>query len=78
MASSSTPIPPAPPGSLAPRYLIPCGLLLAIGLGLCIARVFWRYRSKVRFGADDYLIVIGTVSYPSSCGYGKPCALPNP
>ena len=66
---SSAPV--APDTNNAPNYLVPCGVLTVIALGLCIARIWSRLRANARLLAlrterrlspDDYLIAVATVS----------------
>ncbi len=52
---------PAPDTRFAPTYLIPCGVLAAIALGLCSTRIYTRVRPVPRLTLDDYLIVVAEV-----------------
>ncbi|KAH7333499.1 hypothetical protein BKA65DRAFT_403766 [Rhexocercosporidium sp. MPI-PUGE-AT-0058] len=57
--NTSRPLPPDP--NLAPRFLIPCGILSVIVLGLCIARIIGRLRLSPHLHREDYLIGIATI-----------------
>lgn len=58
---------PTPPDTnLAPRFLIPCGILSVIALGLCVTRIISRLRPLPHLYQDDYLIGIATVFHPTS------------
>lgn len=60
----------APDTNYAPNYLIPCGILTVLALGLCVARIYSRLQRKSqrprvgpehRLSPDDYLIAAATV-----------------
>jgi hypothetical protein len=53
---------PLPPDTnLAPGFLIPCGILLVIGLSLCVARINSRLRPSPHLHGEDYVIIIAMV-----------------
>jgi hypothetical protein len=54
--------PSMPDTNFAPKYLIPCGVLAAIALGLCTTRIYTRLRPVNFLTWDDYLITIAEVS----------------
>lgn len=60
--NDSAPIPPDT--NHAPNFLITTGVLLALGVGLCVARIFSRFRPALRLLLDDYLIAGAAVSSP--------------
>ena len=62
---------PGPDTTTASLYLVPCGILGFLGVGLCMARIYTRRRSGVRFYPDDYLNVATVVCWflaaPTQC-----------
>lgn len=54
-------ISPGPDTRFAPTYLISCGVLAAVALGLCSTRIYTRVRPVPHLTLDDYLIVVAEV-----------------
>lgn len=52
---------PGPDTSFASRYLIPCGVLAGLALGLCVTRIYTRSRPIFHLALDDYLIIVAEV-----------------
>ena len=63
--ASTAPL-PGPDTTIAPMYIVPCGLLGLLALGLCMARMYTRRRSGVNFYPDDYLNVVTVVCWFSA------------
>ncbi|KAH7417721.1 hypothetical protein BKA64DRAFT_702483 [Cadophora sp. MPI-SDFR-AT-0126] len=56
----------------APTYLIPCGVLAGLALGLCVTRIYTRSRPVPHLALDDYLVVVAEIF--SLAGYCLGCA----
>lgn len=55
-------IPPPPPNvSIAPKLLVPVGIIIGIGLPLYVARMYTRVRMNRKLERDDYAITIAEV-----------------
>ncbi|KAK0100506.1 hypothetical protein ONS95_008453 [Cadophora gregata] len=65
-------ISPGPDTRFAPNYLIPCGVLAVVALGLCVTRIYTRSRPVLHLALDDYLIVVAEIF--SLTGYCLACA----
>lgn len=52
---------PGPDTRFAPTYLISCGVLAGLALGLCVTRIYTRSRPVLHLALDDYLIVVAEV-----------------
>jgi len=50
-----------PDTNYAPKFLITCGLLLALAVGLCVTRILSRLRPTPHLSIDDYFIVTAAV-----------------
>lgn len=63
---------PPPSDSIAPRLLIPVGIILGIGLIIYVARMYSRIQMNRKLDRDDYAITMAEVSQFSPLGV-VPC-----
>ncbi len=61
--------PPGPDTTLAPKVLIPNGILSLLALFLCVARTYTHHRRLSRLTLDDCLILAAEVCAEDVCSW---------